>query len=81
MDMLSRVEQLKSWTEELITPHCLWLPGLFNPTSYLTAIMQVTARSLGLPLDKMTTETHVTVFATREAAIAANQPKDGVFVD
>ena len=41
-----------------MTPYSVWLPGLFNPTSYLTAVMQVTARRTGLPLDQMTTETH-----------------------
>ena len=34
----------------------VWLPRLFNPTSYLTAVMQVTARRAGMPLDQMTTE-------------------------
>ena len=29
----------------------LWISGLFNPMSYLTAIMQVTARADNLPLD------------------------------
>ena len=33
---------------------------MFNPSSYLTAAQQVTARKTGLALDKMTLETHVT---------------------
>lgn len=41
MDMLRRIEQLGSWSEDLVTPQCVWLPGLFNPTAYLTAVMQV----------------------------------------
>lgn len=41
MDMLARIAQLSKWTEDLVTPVCLWLPGLFNPTAYLTAVMQV----------------------------------------
>ena len=44
----------------MVTPFSVWLPGLFNPTSYLTAVMQVTARRTGMPLDQMTTETHGT---------------------
>lgn len=59
-DMILRVEQLTSWTRDLETPNSIWLPGLFNPSSYLTAVQQVTARKTGLALDKMTTETHVT---------------------
>lgn len=42
--MLARIAQLSKWTEDLVTPVCLWLPGLFNPTAYLTAVMQVRPR-------------------------------------
>jgi dynein heavy chain len=59
-DMLLRVEQLSNWIETLEVPKSIWLPGLFNPNSYLTAAQQVTARKTGLALDKMTIETHVT---------------------
>ena len=41
IDMLRRITQLCSWSEDLVTPQCVWLPGLFNPTAYLTAVMQV----------------------------------------
>lgn len=41
IDMLRRIVQLSSWSEDLVTPQCVWLPGLFNPTAYLTAVMQV----------------------------------------
>ena len=59
-DLLRRVDQLRTWTETFETPTSIWLPGLFNPSSYLTAAQQVTARETGLPLDQMTIETHVT---------------------
>eukprot|EP00611_Tribonema_gayanum_P006577 TRINITY_DN1584_c0_g1_i3.p1 TRINITY_DN1584_c0_g1~~TRINITY_DN1584_c0_g1_i3.p1 ORF type:complete len:771 (+),score=253.87 TRINITY_DN1584_c0_g1_i3:390-2702(+) len=78
MDMLRRIEQLAAWTETLVTPKCLWLPGLFNPTAYLTAVMQVTARKTGAPLDKMTTETHITTFM--DPAQCDYVPEDGAFV-
>ena len=45
-----------------MTPISVWLPGLFNPTAFLTAIKQVTARNNSLALDKMSTETHVSAF-------------------
>lgn len=61
-DMILRYAQLATWSADLVTPFSLWLPGLFNPTSYITAVMQVTARSTGMPLDQMTTDTHVTTF-------------------
>ena len=43
-DLLLRVEQLVNWTTDMTVPKSLWIAGLFNPMSYLTAIMQVTAR-------------------------------------
>jgi len=60
-DMLKRITQLNDWSSTLDKPLCLWLPGLFNPTAYLTAVSQVTGRQTGGALDKMTTETHITV--------------------
>lgn len=58
-DLLLRVTQLVEWQEELETPKSLWISGLFNPMSFLTAIMQVTARTSGLPLDDMCLQTDV----------------------
>ncbi|CAM9625284.1 unnamed protein product, partial [Phaeothamnion confervicola] len=77
-DMLRRIVQLRTWVEELATPKSLWLPGLFNPTAYLTAVMQVTARQTGAPLDKMTVETHITTFT--DPAQADYCPEGGAFV-
>ena len=77
-DMLLRIHQLDSWSKQLITPYSLWLPGLFNPTSYLTAVMQVTARRTGAPLDQMTTETHVTTYV--KPSEIDYYPVDGAFV-
>jgi len=77
-DMLLRVKQLLEWTSEFETPKSIWLSGLFNPNSYLTAVQQVTARKTGLALDKMTTETHVTsmwnVSEVKESAV------DGTYI-
>jgi dynein heavy chain len=46
--------------------------------AFLTAIMQVTARQTGLPLDKMAIETHVTTMAGPEEATA--YPESGMLV-
>lgn len=77
-DMLLRIAQLVTWSTDLVTPYSVWLPGLFNPTSYLTAVMQVTARRTGMPLDQMTTETHITTFL--KADQVDYYPEDGAFV-
>jgi dynein heavy chain len=77
MDLLNRYNQLVSWVEELVTPLSVWLPGLFNPTAYLTAVTQVTARNTGLALDNMTTETHVSMFLTPDLCDVV--PENGAF--
>lgn len=38
-DMLLRINQLTAWSTDLTTPKSLWISGLFNPMSFLTAIM------------------------------------------
>lgn len=58
--MRERQEQLVRWSEALETPPVVWISALFNPMSYLTAIMQVTARAAGLPLDNMCLVSEVT---------------------
>lgn len=58
-DLLLRIEQLQGWTEDMIAPPVVWISGLFNPMSYITAIMQVTARANNLPLDDMVLQTDV----------------------
>lgn len=52
-DLIQRIDQLTDWTKEekIEIPRSVWISGLFNPMSFLTAIMQVTARAKGLPLD------------------------------
>jgi dynein heavy chain len=77
-DMLERIIQLQTWSANLVTPFSVWLPGLFNPTSYLTAVMQVTARRTGMPLDQMTTETHITTFLKPDTI--DYYPTDGAFI-
>merc|ERR1712070_294278 len=78
LDMIKRVDQLVEWTEELIRPFSLWLPGMFNPTAFLTAVMQVTARETKMPLDQMSTETHISTIM--DAEVCEHHPKDGAFV-
>ena len=59
-DLLLRIKELENWTSDFNLPHSVWLPGFFNPQSFLTAIMQSTARKNELPLDKMCLTCEVT---------------------
>jgi len=38
-DLLLRIQQLNEYSEDLVPPKSLWISGLFNPMSFLTAIM------------------------------------------
>jgi dynein heavy chain len=78
-NLQARLAQLQEWTGAPgDIPTVTWLPGLFNPQSFLTAIMQVTAQTQGLELDKLAISTEVTK-KTDLADITAPS-RDGAFV-
>ena len=53
-------------------PHAMWMPALFNPTAFLTAIKQNHCRKQNppLPLDEMITETFCTTMWNVEDCIS-----------
>lgn len=79
-DMRDRNAQLVLWSEgELLTPAVVWISALFNPMSYLTAIMQVTARAASLPLDDMCLVTEV--LNTKEKNDFPEFAEDGAYIN
>jgi len=77
-DLLLRIEQLTNYSDEMIAPNSLWISGLFNPMSFLTAIMQVTARRDGLALDNMALKTDV--LNERDAGNIAEPADNGAYI-
>ena len=76
-NMLQRVSQLIDWTADLGVPRVVWISGLFNPQSFLTAVMQTTARRNEWPLDKTVIMTEV----TKKQIDQVDQPsRDGAFI-
>ncbi|KAJ8253035.1 hypothetical protein GJAV_G00208400 [Gymnothorax javanicus] len=76
-DVLLRCRELDGWTQDLALPCVVWLPGLFNPQSFLTAVMQSLARKNEWPLDKM----NLTVDVTKKFKEDFNQPaREGAYV-
>lgn len=60
-NFLDRLNQLEEWsTSPSEIPKVTWLSGLMNPTSFLTAICQVTAQRNQWELDKLVTFTDIT---------------------
>merc|ERR1711988_1151106 len=78
VDLQGRLTQLQDWTSNpLEIPATTWLPGIFNPQSFLTAIMQTTAQNDNLELNKLTIVTE----PTKKIAEAIDTPaRDGCFV-
>ncbi|CAF2140297.1 unnamed protein product [Rotaria magnacalcarata] len=76
-DLLLRIKELEIWTGDFQLPAAVWLGGLFNPQSFLTAIMQTTARKNEWPLDKMCLSVDVTKKSREELGGA---PREGAYV-
>lgn len=77
MDLLLRIKELDVWSNDFALPNSVWLAGLFNPQSFLTAIMQQTARKNEWPLDRMCLQCDVTK-KTREDIGAP--PREGSYI-
>ncbi|XP_009575995.1 PREDICTED: dynein heavy chain 9, axonemal-like, partial [Fulmarus glacialis] len=76
-DLLTRIKELEAWTGDFSLPSAVWLAGFFNPQSFLTAIMQSTARKNEWPLDKMTLQCDVT---KKNREDFASPPREGAYV-
>lgn len=79
LDLNSRITQLNDWSSILTEiPVVTWIGGLFNPQSFLTAIMQIYAQVNNLELDKLTFSTEITKkMIAEEITVAA---KEGVYI-
>ncbi|KAI7808020.1 putative dynein heavy chain 11 [Triplophysa rosa] len=76
-DVLLRCRELDSWTQDLSLPSVVWISGLFNPQSFLTAVMQSLARKNEWPLDKM----NLTVDVTKKFKEEFNQAaREGAYI-
>jgi dynein heavy chain len=80
LDLIQRVDQLVTWvsTPKIDLLKTVWISGLFNPMSFMTAVKQVTARSNALPLDYM--ENRVFITNMQDSNEVANYPAKGVYI-
>jgi dynein heavy chain, axonemal len=72
-----RLAQYRDWIENG-QPPVMWLSGLSIPESFLTALVQMTCRSKGWPLDKSTLYTKVTHHVSASSITSALE--DGCYV-
>ncbi|KAL9894878.1 dynein beta chain, ciliary [Glossina fuscipes] len=77
-DLQLRLRELEGWVADFRLPSSVWLGGFFNPQSFLTAIMQQTARKNEWPLDRMCLNTDVTKKTKEEISSA---PREGAYIN
>lgn len=77
MDLVMRGKELEHWAADFVLPSSVWLAGFFNPQSFLTAIMQQTARKNEWPLDKMCLNCDVT---KKQKEDFNASPREGAFI-
>ena len=74
-----RITQLSDWTSmPNDIPAVTWLGGLFNPQSFLTAIMQVSAQAANLELDRLSIVCEVS--KKMDASDVTVPSRDGAFI-
>ncbi|KAI3360460.1 hypothetical protein L3Q82_002355 [Scortum barcoo] len=76
-DIMCSCRELDSWTQDLVLPAVVWLSGLFNPQSFLTAVLQSIARKNQWPLDKMTLTVDVTKKTKDDFG---HPPREGAYI-
>ncbi|XP_062234716.1 dynein axonemal heavy chain 9-like [Platichthys flesus] len=76
-DLLIRIKELEHWSNDFALPAVVWLAGFFNPQSFLTAIMQATARRNEWPLDRMCLQCDVT---KKHRDDFTSAPREGAYV-
>ena len=77
IDLLYRIKELESWVSDFQMPTAVRLGGLFNPQSFLTAIMQSMARKNEWPLDKMCLQCDVSKIWKEDFTSA---PREGAYI-
>lgn len=77
-DLMVRAKELENWATDFNLPPTVWLAGFFNPQSFLTAIMQQTARKNEWPLDKMCLNCDVT---KKHKDDFAAPPREGSYIN
>ncbi|XP_042345657.1 dynein axonemal heavy chain 11 [Plectropomus leopardus] len=76
-NVMCSCHELDSWTQDLVLPAVVWLSGLFNPQSFLTAVLQSIARKNQWSLDKMTLTVDITKKTKDDFG---HPPREGAYI-
>ena len=75
-DLMNRLAEFNTWIDGSY-PKVFWLSGFTYPTSFLTAVLQTTARKNSVPIDTLSFE--FTIVNMEEKEIQQG-PKEGVYI-
>ena len=77
-DLGQRISQLSKWASE-DAPKVFWLSGFTFPVGFLTALLQMSARRNGLPIEALTWDFVVMGSVASEQALNT-RPKEGAYI-
>ncbi len=77
-DLHERVTFFNSWINDKL-PTVWWLPAMTYPSSFLTAVLQIAARSKGVSIDSLSFET--LVLNTSDVSLLNGPAKEGIYVN
>lgn len=75
-DLCARVQFIRTWVQKG-EPTCFWLPGFFNPSAFMTGMLQAFARAESISVDKLGFSF---VMIDREETSITEQPQRGCYL-
>ncbi|XP_037045747.1 dynein heavy chain 2, axonemal [Bradysia coprophila] len=78
-DLLHRVEHFSKWAQTGHPPKIFWLAAFTFPTSFLTAVLQTSARQDSIPIDSLSWE--FLILTNEDAAIGNKLAEGGELIE
>eukprot|EP00656_Telonema_subtile_P030870 TRINITY_DN3383_c0_g5_i1.p1 TRINITY_DN3383_c0_g5~~TRINITY_DN3383_c0_g5_i1.p1 ORF type:complete len:503 (+),score=72.41 TRINITY_DN3383_c0_g5_i1:24-1532(+) len=75
-DLVERITFIRTWVRKG-EPVCFWIGGFFNPSAFMTGMLQAFARAEGVSVDRLGFSYHI---VEEDATNIAEQPHRGCFV-
>ncbi|XP_071455007.1 dynein axonemal heavy chain 2 [Hetaerina americana] len=76
-DLVQRVQHFAQWATTLRPPALFWLSAFTFPTGLLTAVLQTSARQVGISVDSLSWEFQI---VTLDESLMQHGPDEGIYV-
>ncbi|VDN98570.1 unnamed protein product [Rodentolepis nana] len=76
-DLAERIKLFFQWSQSARPPKSFWIGAFTFPTGFLTAVMQISARTHGVGIDTLSWDFNVLNYSEHNIT---NTPKEGVYV-